>query len=689
MPSPNGHVPLRAVGTDVPAVLSIPPGPWTEDVYTVVQDESWRARNKPDRPCVVPGCLHPSYLLSTRAADLPHGVGMCRGHSSRWVRAGRPAIETFLATQREYPLRHKDPVRLDAARKLSIEFNALPGPLAHELRFAIGSCMESRKWSPNPGLARQLRTIAETLSPSDCVSILEESRESWSVRLAHVSRTQMGFAERHVRETVGCFMTIYEVLVDAYTRDPWEGDEWKTALLGFHAAHRQSIHWESVTIPWLKDGLKALARVQLSVNARKWTTVETWRRAATSFCEYIEIRGMGDLEKNKLDRHLILDFFASMSSDSARSRARVLVQLLYDLRRYEIVTDLPDVIYLMPGEAVVKKTRSPRPYPPDVIERIDQLILESEFLYLTERRILKLLRFGGPRPSEALRLPLDSLRVTAGGKYWIEYHQSKVEEMRKFPILRSLGLEMKEQQEMVRTLYGPDAEFMFPSKKFSIPATGGRGGKTVAISYSGFRKRMCSTFEKHGITSSEMTGERITGGELHRYRHTLATEMINDGWSLYQIQKFLGHVSSTMTQAYAELHDDTLDRLYRELMESAVDKDGNKAVEGEGFDHSVERMREHVAKAALPNGFCDLPESKPCDFRPTPCLECSFFRTTPVFLDTHRRQRDELKLIVQEGERRGNVRIVELNRPTLERVEKLITGLESADMGTDAGNHGL
>jgi integrase len=498
----------------------------------------------------------------------------------------------------------------------------------------------------------------------------------------------MNYRPSLVVESVGCFSTIYEVLADAYTVDPWARDEWKTSLFGFRAPHRQTINWERVTIPWLKDGLKSLARIQLSVNARKWPTIETWRRAAAYFCEFIEAQGIKELAPSSVDRPLILDYFASMSSDSARARARVLVQLFYDLRQYEIVPELPDVVYLMRGEAVVKKTRSPRPYPPDVIERIDHLILESEHLYVTERRIMKLLRFGGPRPSEALRLPLNSLRVTAGGKYWIEYHQSKVDEIRKFPILRSLGLELKEQQEMVRAQYGPNAEFMFPSKKYSIPAVSGRGGKTVAISYSGFRKRMCSTFKRHGITKSEMTGERITGGELHRYRHTLATEMINEGWSLYQIQKYLGHVSSTMTQAYAELHDETLDRLYRELMDSAVDKDGNRAIEAGGFDAGVERMREQLAKAALPNGFCDLPESKPCDFRPNPCLECSFFRTTPVFLDTHRRHRDELKLIVDEGERRGQARVVELNRPTLERVERLIEGLESAQGESVGGGSG-
>jgi hypothetical protein len=337
---------------------------------------------------------------------------------------------------------------------------------------------------------------------------------------------------------------------------------------------------------------------------------------------------------------------------------------------------------------VVRKTRSPRPYPPDVIQRIDREVLNSTLLTETERRIIKLLRFGGPRPSEALQLPIDSLRVTGDGKYWIEYFQTKVDEYRRFPIITSLGLELVTQQDEVRQKYGAGAQHMFPSERRSIPVADGVVGMTVPFSYPGFHKRVRRVFDRLGIDRSEMTGELITGGELHRFRHTLATEMINDGWSLYEVQKFLGHVSSTMTQAYAELHDETLDRLYRELMESAVDGDGNPILEGVHFDSGVERMRERLAKAALPNGFCDLPESKPCDFRPNPCLECSFFRTTPVFLDTHRRHRDELKVLVDEGTREGHERIVEINKPMLTRVEQLIATLEEAEVAAASSDQG-
>ena len=45
---------------------------------------------------------------------------------------------------------------------------------------------------------------------------------------------------------------------------------------------------------------------------------------------------------------------------------------------------------------------------------------------------------------------------------------------------------------------------------------------------------------------------------LHDLRHSFASMLINEGRSLYEVQKLLGHTSSTMTQRYAHLAKDTL-----------------------------------------------------------------------------------------------------------------------------------
>jgi site-specific recombinase XerD len=44
---------------------------------------------------------------------------------------------------------------------------------------------------------------------------------------------------------------------------------------------------------------------------------------------------------------------------------------------------------------------------------------------------------------------------------------------------------------------------------------------------------------------------------LHDLRHTFASIAVQNGASLYEVQKLLGHASSQMTQRYAHLADDS------------------------------------------------------------------------------------------------------------------------------------
>ena len=43
--------------------------------------------------------------------------------------------------------------------------------------------------------------------------------------------------------------------------------------------------------------------------------------------------------------------------------------------------------------------------------------------------------------------------------------------------------------------------------------------------------------------------------QLHQFRHTVGTSMINKGVPQYIIQRYLGHESPEMTQTYAHIHD--------------------------------------------------------------------------------------------------------------------------------------
>ena len=63
------------------------------------------------------------------------------------------------------------------------------------------------------------------------------------------------------------------------------------------------------------------------------------------------------------------------------------------------------------------------------------------------------------------------------------------------------------------------------------------------------------------ITIAWVTARRRAGLEnlrIHDLRHSFASFLINNGRSLYEVQRILGHSSARMTERYAHLAHDTL-----------------------------------------------------------------------------------------------------------------------------------
>jgi integrase len=63
------------------------------------------------------------------------------------------------------------------------------------------------------------------------------------------------------------------------------------------------------------------------------------------------------------------------------------------------------------------------------------------------------------------------------------------------------------------------------------------------------------------ITNAWVTARRRAGMEdlrIHDLRHSFASFLINNGRSLYEVQRILGHSSSRMTERYVHLAHDTL-----------------------------------------------------------------------------------------------------------------------------------
>ena len=84
-----------------------------------------------------------------------------------------------------------------------------------------------------------------------------------------------------------------------------------------------------------------------------------------------------------------------------------------------------------------------------------------------------------------------------------------------------------------------------------------------------------------------------------------------------------------------------------------------------------------IPTTALPNGFCTLPTAQRCEFRPNPCLDCSFHDPGGrVFLGAHIAHRDQLQRLTADAHERGDAAAVELNTAMLDKVSKLISEID-------------
>jgi integrase len=475
--------------------------------------------------------------------------------------------------------------------------------------------------------------------------------------------------------------TFFSTLQRGLVADLWAEPTWLwrggfDQLLGAPPGRSETnIGWAAVRLDWLREGAKELSKRHLKAGTRTWATIQNWRRALIPFADFLIEEGL--LEPTQVDRQVFLDYLAFVREGGATKgdleRVTIASKILEGLVDERIVEVLPTSVFLRHGENSVNKTKAPKPYPPDVVERIDTQIIVDPDIDPTLRCMLRLLRWGCPRVSELVSLPIECLQHNGAGGYWVEYWQFKTKAWRRFPIPNDLAEDIRAQQDRVRRAYPADHEILFPARARSNQHSG------IARGWSshGFRDAVRRLFVKHQLVQSSMTGEVITGGEIHRYRHTVGTALLNNDWTQPEVQEFFGHASPTMTSHYGKVLHSTLERKAKAFHEA---QELERQTAGLPVVHpTVEHLRTKFT-AVLANGLCQLPASMKCDFRPNPCNTCSFFDPGgDEFALVHAGQRERLTLHIAELRSTPDTAALALNEAALAALNQRLGTQRKAD----------
>jgi integrase len=143
------------------------------------------------------------------------------------------------------------------------------------------------------------------------------------------------------------------------------------------------------------------------------------------------------------------------------------------------------------------------------------------------------------------------------------------------------------------------------------------------------------------------TGRLVDFNRTHRFRHTKATSLLNAGVPLHVVQRYMGHLSPTMTMRYAQTLAATHEAEF--LRYRKITSDGRDlAADPRDLYDLLELDRR--ADRILPNGWCLLPPRQSCD-KGNACLLCDKFATDASFLPEHQAHQQRTGQLIADRQR--------------------------------------
>lgn len=292
-----------------------------------------------------------------------------------------------------------------------------------------------------------------------------------------------------------------------------------------------------------------------------------------------------------------------------------------------------------------------------------------------------LLEEAGMRVSELCKLKFNCIAQDKKGDWWLTYYQFKLKKEHTIPLSKEIAEVVKKQQEYIRKELAPGFPYLFCARK-----KGGNGNRkndlfipaSKPMSYLTLRRYLKILAEEKNIRDA--SGNIFPLEKLHRFRHTVGTNMINKGVPIQVVKRFFGHESFTMTERYAHIHDETLKQEIEEYYGGRVINVTGEAIISEFPEIDTGDMqwfKKNIQAQALGNGYCALPKALQDCPHANACLTCGHFRTTKEFLGVHRHELENTNKIIEKAKANGWERQAEMNEKVKQNLEKIIISLES------------
>lgn len=613
-----------------------------------------------------------------------------------------PGLRTTYFTIPRIPPEYLGAFRANGDRSRAIDLRMLPEPIGHELAFCVWRIIELGglvPYDPLGRLARHLAAVLQALPAGERArrpSLMAVPATTWIRELVAAWTRARGRvpSARRKHDLTWMLRRCYRLLCFAYdTRDWWEREIWDLQLDSRIPRREHEPQWSTalyfdrISQSWLRRGLQWHLRVGLETGLFGWSTAGARLTSLITFSSFLAGRDIDQpyLGEDPLAvRPLMLDYVsfinAIRSEQSQREDGKLGVtrirRLMSDVEqfymfmldhRHDAATALADERWKRLGAVHARFYRfgeKPRiPARVDEAKIIDDASMSRMLAHVQllgdpvtdgglgdeqAMRILLLVATTGRRLSEILLLDRDPLLPLHGARGGgeegfvakLRYQQTKIADgpdtilidADTVAVIRAQQ-EWADREMAARGLAGVVPRYLFIAKNMNRDGHRPYPGTTL-------HTRLRKFVELADLRDGQ--GRRLHISRTHNFRHTRATGLINAGVPLPVVQRYLGHLSPTMTMRYVQISDETQQREFLRFKKITAD---GRELELDPADLYQLLELDKRADRILPNGWCLLPPRQVCE-RGNACLTCDKFATDRSYLHEHEQQLDVLGSLI-------------------------------------------
>jgi integrase len=527
-------------------------------------------------------------------------------------------------------------------------------------------------------------------------SLLGLSDRDWCQQIQHAAHRRTGRlpAPTTIKNLRGLLTRMLRLLTTALDTGPWWRREvWdpvedtRIPLREHEPMGRYAVRFDPISTLWLRRGLQWHCKVSLDTGMLSWSTVHRRVAAVKQFDAFLrgrQVDGPRLADHPAGVRALMLDFLGHLRARPATRGRRAgqrlspasVQHLASDVEQFYLFmadnTDAAAAALAEPGwlrlgaehVGFYRRGELPGKQPP----RLEGQVIDDDAMTQVMRglhllgaavehggfgdeqamRIALLVALLGRRISEICLLdpdPLLPLLPTGAGPpdtandsdaqapvAKLRYQQTKIDGAPDTILVHAdVVAIIREQQHWAKRHF---AEHGAPGRtpKYLFLAT--QMNRNGDRPYTDRTLRGLLTELAGRLDVRDSTGAVVDFNRTHRFRHTVATSLLNTGVPLHVVQRYLGHLTPTMSMTYAQTLQSTAEReflRYRKITADAreLELDPRDLYDMLELDRRTDRI--------LPNGWCLLPPRQVC-VKGNACLTCDKFATDATFLPELRTQ---------------------------------------------------